>query len=124
MWRLVAAMLTICLIGASCPAIAQDDAQARANRIAYDAARKCAVADILAADDRHDVGDAAKEEAYRAKSRVAFDAAYALGAKLGLTDKQIGRDMDFAQASELPHMLRDKAYFMQAAAMCKALSLM
>lgn len=97
---------------------------ARANRIAYDAAIKCAVADSLAGDDRHDVGDEAGAAAYKDKSRRSFDLTYTLGDKLGYAQDRIRRDLDFAQLSEMPKMMRDRSYFMSTAATCKALHLM
>jgi len=103
---------------------AADNAAARANRIAYDSAIKCAVANSLAGDDRHDAGDDAGATAYKAKSRRSFDLTYALGDKLGYSEKQIAHDLDFAQLSEMPKMMRDKSYFLKTAATCKALKLM
>ena len=105
-------------------AFAHDDSVARANRIAYDAAIKCAVANSLAGDDRHDAGDEAGAAAYKSKSRRSFDLTYTLGGKLGYEQNQIAHDLDFAQLSEMPKMVRDRSYFMSTAATCKALHLM
>jgi hypothetical protein len=105
-------------------ALARDDSVARANRIAYDAAIKCAVANSLAGDDRHDAGDEAGATAYKSKSRRSFDLTYTLGEKLGYEQKQIAHDLDFAQLSEMPKMVRDRGYFLSSAATCKALHLM
>jgi hypothetical protein len=97
---------------------------ARANRIAYEATIKCAVANSLAGDDRHDAGDEAGATAYKDKSRRSFDLTYTLGGKLGYADERIKRDLDFAQLSEMPKMMRDHGYFLSTAANCKALHLM
>jgi len=101
-----------------------DDAVARSSRMAYDATLKCAVANGLASDDHHDAGDATKAAEYRAKARRSFDLAYQIGAKLGLSESQIARDLEFAQDSELPRMMRDRSYYLSTAATCKALGLM
>ncbi|MEI9994919.1 MAG: hypothetical protein WDM91_10020 [Rhizomicrobium sp.] len=123
--RLLAAAL-LAGFGLSAPATAgrTDDAAAHANRLAYDATLKCAVANGLASDDHHDAGDAAKADEYRTKARRSFDLAYKIGAKLGLADGQIARDLEFAQDSELPRMMRDRSYYLSTAATCKAVGLM
>jgi hypothetical protein len=95
----------------------------RANRMAYDSAQKCAVAGAIASDDRHKAGDDAKADAYRAKSKLSFNTAYALGERLGLSDEQVKRDLDFAQLTELPRMLGDENYYLSTVATCKALGL-
>jgi len=123
--RLLAAALLVglCALG---PALADraSDAVARSNKLAYDATLKCAVANGLASDDHHDAGDNAKAADYRAKARRSFDLAYQIGAKLGLSESQIAHDLEFAQDSELPRMMRDRTYYLSTAATCKALGLM
>ena len=106
------------------PASASDDAAAHAIRLAYDTAIKCFVAGGLASDNRHDAGDETGASAYRAKARQSFNVAYTAGAKLGMTDRQVARDLDFAQDTELTRMLRDNSYFTSTAATCKAVGLM
>jgi hypothetical protein len=101
-----------------------EDTVTRANRMAYDTAIKCFIADGLASDERHDAGDESGADAYRRKARQSFDVAYTAGNKLGMTDKQVSRDLDFAQATELTRMMRDRRYFLSTAATCKAVGLM
>ena len=105
-------------------AASSDGTGMRGNQIAYDAAIKCAVANSLAGDDRHDAGDEAGAAAYKDKSRRSFDLTYTLGAKLGYAQDRIAHDLDFAQLSEMPKMVRDRGYFLSTAATCKALHLM
>lgn len=126
MWRRFAAALTLyaSLGVGSAVANSTEDAVMRANRIAYDATIKCAVANAVASDDRHDAGDEAGASDYQAKSRRSFDLTYQLGGKLGLGETQIAHDLDFAQLSELPKMMRDRKYFLSTVATCKALHLM
>jgi hypothetical protein len=120
----VALLAFACLSARAATADGADDAVARANRIAYDAAIKCAVANSLAGDDRHDVGDEVGASGYKDKSRRSFDLTYTLGGKLGYAQDRITRDLNFAQLSEMPKMMRDRSYFMSTAATCKALHLM
>jgi hypothetical protein len=124
--RLFAAALAVCacLCAGAATADGTDDAVARANRIAYEATIKCAVANAMASDDRHDAGDEAGAADYQAKSKRSFELTYQLGGKLGLGEKRIAHDLDFAQLSEMPKMVRDRKYFLSAVATCKALHLM
>jgi hypothetical protein len=123
--RLVAAaLLTGFCAFAPASADSTDDAVTRANRMAYDAAMKCFVANGYASDERRKAGDLAKSAAYGTKARASFDLAYAAGEKIGLSDDQISRDMDYAQETELPRFIRDQRYLLETAATCKALGLM
>jgi hypothetical protein len=121
--RHLAGALTACACLGAATAMA-DDAAMRANRIAYEATIKCAVANAIASDDRHDVGDEDGASDYQKKSRRSFDLTYQLGGKLGLDEKRIAHDLDFAQLSEFPRMMRDRKYFLSAVATCKALRLL
>jgi len=96
----------------------------RANRMAYESLMRCFVANAHAGDERQTVGDTAKAASYRAKARKSFDLAYAAGEKIGLSDDKISRDLDYAQATELPHLISDQHYQMDTASTCKALGLM
>jgi hypothetical protein len=124
MRQCLTAALMSCALFHTSPASAQDDAVTRANRLAYDSTLKCFVADGYASDERRKAGDAVKSAAYKAKARESFDLAYAAGEKIGLTDQKIGRDLDFAQETELPQFIRDQRYLLDTAATCKALGLM
>jgi len=108
------------------PAIghAQSDAVDRTNRAAYEAAIKCFVVDGYASTQREKAGDAEKAASYEASARHSFDVAFAAGARIGLGDSQVNRDIDYAQVSELPKLIRDLDYLKSVAATCKALHLM
>jgi len=104
-------------------AFAADDAATRANRGAYELAKKCAVVGVIGAGDSRKANDRLRTEAYQAASRRSFDAAYTLGEKIGLEATQISKDLDFAQLSEVPMMLRDREYLAKTNANCKAVGL-
>ncbi len=122
--RCVSALICGAAILFNNSASAGDDAAAHTNRLAYDTAIRCFVADAYASDERRKVGDEVKADSYKAKSRESFDLAYTAGDKIGLTDKQVGRDLDFAQQTELPRLIRDQHYLLDTASTCKALGLM
>lgn len=108
------------------PALAgsDDTAMQRANRMAYDAAMKCFVANGHAAGLRRRAGDETKANYYDAKGKEAFDTAVGAGNALGYAGRQVTSDFGLAQAHELPPMVTDKTYFLKAVAECKALGLM
>jgi len=116
--RVSAAFLFCFLAAGSAYATPQGD------RMAYDATLKCAVANGLAKLDERDAGNAAGVTEYETKTRRSFDLAYTLGKKLGLTDKQVLKDLDASRDMEVPHMMRDRRYFLSTAATCKAMGLM
>src|ERR1700741_1780461 len=99
--------LCACLIA---PISRAEDAMTRANRMAYQSVMKCFVASGYASDERRRAGDPAKADSYRAQARNSFDLAYTVGEKLGLSDKQVGRDLNFYQDTELPKFIGDKPY--------------
>jgi len=72
---------------------------------------------------RKRAGDEAKAGYYDDKSKGAFDAAVALGSKIGRSKDEIERDFNVVQVRELPELLRDEAYFRDAISTCKALGL-
>lgn len=100
------------------------DATAKANRMAYESATRCFLANGYAGDERRKAGDKSKEAAYLTKARQSYDVAFAAGRKLGISDQEIGRDIDFAQTIELPRFIRDGKYLLGVASTCKALGLM
>ena len=93
-------------------------------RAAYDAALKCFVANGNAEGERRDAHDAAGAARYDTTGKQSFDAAMKLGRMLGLTNRQLNRDLNAVQATELPRMVKDRAYFIDAVATCKGLGLM
>lgn len=99
-------------------------ASADGTRQAYDATLKCAVANGLAKLDERDAGHASGVAEYDTKTHRSFDLAYTLGAKIGLTDNQVLNDLNAAQNSELPRMMRDRSYYVDVVATCKAMGLM
>lgn len=94
------------------------------NRIAYAAAMKCFVANAAAASDRKAAGDPAKAIVYEANAKRSFDAAVKIGRIMGLTNRQMNKDLDDASARELSRMVADNAYFRNAVATCKGMGLM
>jgi hypothetical protein len=122
--RCIAAALVSCLWATAAAAGSTDDAVARANRSAYQAAMKCFVADGVALGDARDAADTGKQSGYDAMARKSFDAAKKLGSLLGYTGERMDQDFSLAQTYELPRMMKDVAYFRQAAAVCKAIGLM
>jgi hypothetical protein len=103
------------------PASAVSVSQARA---AYEATLKCYIANGNAEGERRDAGDQAGAARYDASARRSFDDAFKLGGVLGLTDQQVNHDLDTTQAAELPRMVRNRDYFIDAVATCKGLGLM
>jgi hypothetical protein len=93
-------------------------------RSAYAATLKCVVANGNAEGERRDAGDPNGAARYDANAKRSFDGAFKLGGVLGLSEQQINRDLDEAQANELPRMVKDRSYFIDAVATCKGLGLM
>lgn len=117
----------ICTLGvagllSAFPAYAQPNDQA--NRAAYGHAMKCFVANGHARGMRQRAGDEAKAAAYETKARMSFDTAVKLGRALGYSGDRMDQDFGLAQTRELPAMVSDQKYFVEAAATCKALGLM
>lgn len=99
-------------------------ATAQGNRLAYDATLKCAVANGVAEIDEREARQPARAAEFETKSRRSFDLAYTLGAKVGLTDKQVLGDLNSARETELPRMMHDRNYYTGVVATCKAMGLM
>jgi hypothetical protein len=116
----VACVLALC----AGSAIAQDGGVARANRLAYDMAMKCFVANGHALGLRKRAGDEAGASQSEVKARQSFDAAQRLGQIIGYSDDRVRQDFGLAQTRELPPMVTDQKYFLKAVAMCKAVGLM
>lgn len=104
--------------------IAIADSSTQDTRAAYDAALKCFVANGNAEGERRRAGDQAGAARYDATAKQSFDGAVKLGRMLGLTNRQMNHDLDAVQDSELPRMVRDRSYFLDAVATCKGLGLM
>lgn len=99
------------------------DPTTKANRMAYEASMKCFVVDTRLSALRRRAGDEAKSTYYDDRSKAAFDAAVALGQKIGRRKDEIERDFNIVQVRELPELLRDDGYMRSAIAACKALGL-
>ncbi len=93
-------------------------------RAAYQATLKCFVANGNAERERLNAGDKVRAAQYDTSGRRSYDGAFKLGQMLGLADQQVNRDLDAAQAAELPRMVKDRTYFIASVANCKALGLM
>lgn len=106
------------------PAHASEDAAAHANRVAYDAAMKCFIADGILTADKRRQGNKAGEAAFEAKARQSFEVAVQLGQKLGYSGTRVNEDFGLAQTRETARLMSDTAYFHQTANMCKVLGLM
>jgi hypothetical protein len=123
--RIAAALaLYICLGIGSAAANSTDDAVGRANRMAYDSAMRCFVANGLIAGRARDRGDKQLQAAYEAKARASFDIAVNLGQVLGYTGSRVNQDFGLAQSEELPKLVGDEAHLERVKANCKALGLM
>ncbi len=124
--RLWPAMLTICasVCANGGTAVAQDDASARANRMAYDSAILCFIANGIVAGDYRRDGNGPKQADFEAKARESFDIATRAGDALGYSGTRVNQDFGLAQTEETPRLVRDPAYFRKTAAMCKSLGLM
>lgn len=106
------------------PASPADAASVADVRAAYQATLKCFVANGNALGERRAAGDQAGVARYDAGGKRSYDGAFKLGAALGLTDRQINRDLDATESSELPRMVKDRNYFIDTVATCKGLGLM
>jgi hypothetical protein len=104
-------------------AVAQDDTATRANRVAYESALKCFVAEGSIAGREKDAGDTAQQTAYEARARQSFDIANALGGKLGYSGSRISQDFGLAQTEELPKLVSDPQHLKRVMATCEALGL-
>jgi hypothetical protein len=116
--------LKIALVGGIILGPVSASATPAGDREAYQLTMKCYVTDGFASDDQRKAGNSAKADAYEAKARRSFDLAYQFGQKIGLTEKQVGHDIDYAQSSELARMVRDRQYYAAAAANCSAVGLL
>ncbi len=105
-------------------AAAQDNSIARANRMAYDSAILCFIADGIVAGDARRAGDQERQATLEAKARESFDIALKAGDALGYSGTRINEDFGLAQSSEATRLVTDGAYFRSTAARCKQLGLM
>jgi hypothetical protein len=109
----------------SCCLVSQTSAASDADtRAAYQAALKCLIANIEAEGERRDAGDQAGVARYKASGQRAFDGALKLGRMLGFGNPQLNNDLNSLESKELPLMVRDRQYFINAVAECKGLGLM
>ncbi len=93
-------------------------------RSAYEATLKCFIANGNARRERLNAGDQEGADRYDASGERSYDGAFKLGGVLGLSDEQINRDLKEAENKELPRMVKDRSYFIDAVATCKGLGLM
>ena len=96
----------------------------RGNRLAYEAAMKCYIANGAAYGERADAGDEVAAARYERGARKSFDTAVKLGGVLGFSGSRIDQDFGLATARELPKLVADQAYNRQALAVCRAIGLM
>lgn len=106
------------------PAGASEDAPTRANRMAYEAAMKCFIANGIVTADMRREGNKMQEAAFEARARQSFEIAVKLGDKLGYSGTRVNEDFGLAQTRETVRLMNDGAYFKRTAATCKALGLM
>jgi hypothetical protein len=118
-WCVIPALALYTCLGVGSAAANTDDAMTRANRMAYDIAMKCFVANGVARGNSRDAGDTAQAAVYEAKARRSFNAASNLGDALKYSDKRVNQDFGLAQTQELPKMVRDGAYLRQTLAICE-----
>jgi hypothetical protein len=99
-------------------------ASAAPGQEAYQAAMKCYVANVHAANGRKKVGDTAKAAIYVTNAKRSFDGAVALGRNMGLSNQQMNSDLDDVEARELGRIVADQDYFRSTVATCKGMGLM
>jgi hypothetical protein len=117
-WFVATSILIVCSPSSAYPS-EQDDTGA-----AYHAALKCFAANTEASAERRDAGDQAGADRYNASGQQAFNGAVKLGGMLGLTNRQINRDFEALQTTEMPRMIKDRQYFIGVVSECKGLGLM
>lgn len=117
----LATVVALCAGAASAQAAS---ATGRGNRLAYEAAMKCYVANGAAYGERADAGDDEAAARYERAARKSFDTAVKLGGVLGFSGSRIDQDFGLATARELPKLVADQAYSRQALAVCRAIGLM
>jgi len=120
-FRRILAATTVGLVFAVSHVNAASDADTRS---AYEATLKCFVANGSAEGDRRDAGDQEGAARYDANAKRSFDGALKLGRMLGYSNRQLNHDLQVAQDTELPRMVKDRNYFLDAVATCKGLGLM
>ena len=88
-------------------------------RNAYEAARRCYVAngDVYSAFKRN--GDTANAKLFDKKAHTAYDLAYLYGDMLHLSREQIAADIQVMTDSELPKLVKDSNYLTDVAKDCK-----
>ncbi len=88
-------------------------------RHAYDAARRCYVAngEVYSAFKRN--GDATNAAMFEKKAHTAYDLAYSYGGRLRLSQQQITADLKETTDTELPKLVGDSAYLTTVAKDCK-----
>ena len=116
----------VMLIGVGCIATAGIAATPApdANRKAYDYALRCYVAGAVTASDKQLNPAGAKDAALDAASKRAFDAAYIMGDKLGLSKPHISADFDAYGRIYQRLYLKDQVSFAKARSDCTKLGLM
>lgn len=86
---------------------------------AYDAARRCYVANGHVYDSFKQSGDAANTSLFEAKAKKSFDLAYSYGHQLHLSNDEIATDIHQTTDVELRKLLADSAYLTTVAKDCK-----
>lgn len=122
--RFLSATVAVALGSGAAWGQTNDSPTQRANKMAYDAAMKCFVANGHASGLQNEAGHPKQAERYTAGARTSFDAAQRLGKSLGYSSQRISDDIQTAQTRELLVMMRNDTYFREAVATCRALKLM
>jgi hypothetical protein len=95
-----------------------------ANRKAYDFTIRCFVAGAVASSDKRFNPNGANKAALDASGKRAFDAAYIMGGKLGLSKQHISDDFDAYGRVYQRVFLKDDSSFLRTRSDCIKLGLM
>jgi hypothetical protein len=118
-WALALALAVVAMAPARAQPVIEDG-----DHRAYRAALQCLTADAYLSGWLRQRGQDAKAVPYEAAGKRAFDAAMAMGRKLGRSNGELNADLDQLKATEMPKLVKDDAYLKATVAECRALGLM
>jgi hypothetical protein len=120
--RVLAAALAAC----ACLGVGSanaDNLTTQANRLAYDLAVKCFVANGVARGNSRAAHDEASAAKFEKRARQSFDVAGALGDKLGYSGNRQTADFEMAQSEFLPKFVTNPADLRQIEKTCESVGL-
>ena len=120
----VISALFLIAVSSAPPVYSQVAAKVDPNRKAYDFTIRCFVAGAVANSDKRFNLNGANKAALDAGGKRAFDAAYIMGGKLGLSKQHISGDFDAYSRVYQRAFLKNDASFLRTRAACVKLGLM